>query len=206
MLKKILCVLILLICFSSCNISESLNTNSTSESLNTNGVYENADAVDFRYATDDQLNVYFDLIVDSVKEYYSNAMGNHSEFKPEKLSMSDNVRKYIEYRFKYDAYRYGDYADKENGEYELTWHRIIDDSLYCMVSIVFPNFGTVFQIIISNPKKPEIVEWYCGYKEPFDIITRANDIDLSKKENWFVNSEMNEILNKCQELVDSIKR
>lgn len=203
---------LLLFCTAFFGCSNDISDSKIQTESSTMALSETHDKVDFSNSTENQLNLYFDLCKEAVETYYVATFSEAPKFSSFNYAMTDDVKKYLGLKFKYDT---ASNSERKyiNGDYTLVDWKTINDSLLCKInadisfqyptSVNHSGMGMEIQIIIQNPNKPTITDWYIGDPASFDSQVRGSFLDLSNSDHWLSNQNIDNIIKKGNELVSS---
>ena len=90
-----------------------------------------------------------------------------------------------------------EYNENVASIYSIRFPRII---IAMLVGGALALSGLLFQVVLKNPKNPEIVDWYDGSPESFDSIVRSPGLYLLDFGSILNDSDSNEIREKIGEL------
>ncbi|MCL1919094.1 MAG: hypothetical protein FWG14_12455 [Peptococcaceae bacterium] len=211
-MKRFLSIVVVSIGFMMCLFA--CTTENNDNTFNPTDTLEIPDAVDFSDATEQQLAIYFDLAKEALETYYMAAIAQ-KPFPSFTISTTEYCQKYIQMKFKYES-RFAKEAVALS--FELKKWKIVDDSLWCNISMLIEfryrradftsSISGPIQLIIENPKKPAIADWYDGDSTGFDAQARWDGLDLSLEENSLYrlsSHNIDDILNEGQKVLDSIR-
>lgn len=216
-MKKI-CIILLLTCISLSLFSCTLNSDSNednSKNKTTTEVFSTEEVITqdtLLEEADEEIKPLLKIAKREVKTYYTDMMTENVDFPRFKYKLKENLRKYIEVKFKYDS-KYDYHYLKE--EYNLLAWKTVENYIWCEVSVKIDyiskkdyegagtdiisdkGFGEVIQIVFDvSEKQPVIVDFYNGDLGSFDSSARGEYLDLSNKDNWLSDENIDEILKK----------
>lgn len=170
---------------------------------------------DFDDANEEQMKTYLSLAETAAKNYYKAVIAGKEKFPDFPLAVSADCKQYIKLKLAYDTKANEKARKFLGGFFEAAEYEIVDDKLVCglIAEVSFryldsdetQSFAEEVQIVIENPQKPTIIDWYVNDPESFDGQLRGDDLSLLESANWLINKNVEEILNKGKELADKNK-
>ena len=142
----------------------------------------------------------------------------NNQTKLSELSLNETMAKVMEEKLIYESLRMYEmnYTEKYiEGSYNVVDWKVIDDLLICHVEAIVkfqysdsdePSLmGQLIQIALSNPRNPQIVDWYDDDPASFESVLRGHGLNLFNPSNLIENMNLSKINQNAKNAINTQK-